>query len=191
MARKRRDENLREEIIGAAERLLAEGPGNLTARAVTAAAGVSTGTLFHYFPSIDHLVLAVAERAAGTQVGVFGDPERDGVEGVIGRLFDVDRRDTVLPWLRQRAIDAPQLRDGLRRYDDLVAARYLQAVTASAARLNLTDAADTEAAIEVVRALAEGLQLRLASDTLAVEPQRFVKVVAEMVAGWIAAEGQR
>ena len=173
---------MREAIMSVTQELLAGAPaGGVTARAVTAAAGVSTGTLFHYFGSIDELLLAVAERAAAQQPTRFGDPVHDGVEGVLARLFSVDRRDTVLPWLRQRAIESDALRAGLHRYDTSVNESYRAAIELSRERLNLDDDVDVEAAIEVVRALAEGFQLRLASGTLGVDPERFVHVVAKLV----------
>ncbi|MGH9086264.1 MAG: TetR/AcrR family transcriptional regulator [Acidimicrobiales bacterium] len=185
MARPRRDENLREAIIEAAEGLLrSTDPGGVTTRALTAAAGVSTGTLFHYFESIDALFLAVARRAAERQRTEFGDPAHDGVDAVIARLFDVDRRDTVLPWLRQRAVGSPELRRALREYDGLVLHQLVDAVTTSADRIGLREDVDLAASIEVVRALAEGFQLRLGSDTLGVEPGRFTKVVGELLSSW-------
>jgi len=186
VARQRRDENLREAILDAAEALLGRDDATaVTTRAVTGAAGVSTGTLFHYFGSLDELLLAVVRRAADRQQVEFGDPVRDGVEAVIGRLFNPDRRDTALPWLRQRAIGSRELRPALREYDELVQERFMDAVTASADRLGLREDADVAAAVEVVRALAEGFQLRLRSQTLAVEPERFTKVVGELVSSWI------
>jgi hypothetical protein len=135
---------------------------------------------------MDELLLAVARRAAETQPGVFGDPAVDGIDAVIARLFDVDRRDTVLPWLRQRAAGSPALRRALREYDRVVLDQFADAVDASAERIGLRPDIDVAAAVEAVRALAEGYQLRLSSDTLGVEPERFTKVVGDLLASWIA-----
>lgn len=187
MARQRRDENLRIAIVEAAERLLGSGdPSAVTARAVTSMAGVSTGTLFHYFASMDELVLAVARQAADRQRGEFGDPAVDGIDAVIARLFDPERRDTVLPWLRQRALGSPALQRALQEYDRMVLDQFTETVTASADRIGLRSDVDVAAAVEAVRALAEGYQLRLSSGTLAVEPERFTKVVSDLLGSWMA-----
>src|SRR5687768_12848409 len=104
MGSRRDDEDLRAAILDAAEALLAEGPQAVTGRAVQRAAGVSSGTFSHYFRTVDDLLLTVARRGAERQQANFGDPAADGVDAVLQRLFDPDRRDTVLPWLRQHAI---------------------------------------------------------------------------------------
>lgn len=181
MGRRRTEENLREVILDATERLLGDDPAGLTSRAVQSAAGVSSGTFFHYFPTVDELLLAVAERAAERQPAAFGHLADEGLAAVLTRLFDPDRRDVVLPWLRQRAIGSPQLQRALRRYDERVTADLLAGIRSLLVRAGLDGAIDLEAAVEVVRALAEGFQLRLASDTLAVGPQRFATMAIELI----------
>lgn len=181
MARHRRSEGLRDRIIDACEARLANGPASVTARDVAAAAGVSNGTFFHYFPSVDDLLLAVADRAASTQRASFGDPSTDGINVVLARLFDPARRDTVLPWLRQRAPGSPTLTAALQRYDRDVNAQYATALRVAANQIGLRDDVDLEAAVEVVRALAEGFQLRLGSGTLTVDAERFVATVIDAV----------
>ena len=175
----RRNEDLRTALLEAAERLLAQS-APLSTRAVQREAGVSSGTFFHYFPSLDELLLAVARRRAGQQADHFGDPVAEPIEAVLGRLFDPDRRDTVLPWLRQRAIDAPELRSSLRAYDAAVSAEYAQAINASPVAGPLADV-DLPALIELVRALAEGYQLRVSSGTLGIEPERFLAVLLSLL----------
>lgn len=189
MGRRRTGENLRQVILDTAERLLGDDPAALTSRAVQAAAGVSTGTFFHYFPTVDDLLLAVAERAADRQPANFGDPASAGVVAVLTRLFDPERRDTVLPWLRQRAVSSPQLQRALRRYDERVAEQLLAGIRSIAAQAGISDDVDLEAAVEVVRALAEGYQLRLASGTLAVEPERFASLAIDLIVRGADREG--
>jgi AcrR family transcriptional regulator len=192
MARHRRSEGLRDRILDACETQLAAGPASVTAREVAAAAGVSNGTLFHYFPSVDDLLLAVADRVASTQGASFGDPSADGIDVVLARLFDPARRDTVLPWLRQRAPASPTLTAALQRYDRDVNAQYAAALRAVADRIGLRDDVDIEAAVEVVRALAEGFQLRLGSDTLTVDAERFVATVIDAVrSAWLDQRSMR
>jgi AcrR family transcriptional regulator len=191
VARRRSAEDLREAILDACERCLEKGAAEITTRAVMAEAGVSTGTLYHYFGTLDELLLAVAMRAAARQGDEFGDPSTQGVATVIARLFDPERRDTVLPWLRQRAIASAGLRDALRQYDDVVRATFASAVAESAAATALPEGLDLEAAVEVVRALAEGYQLRLSSGTLGVSPERFVATFVGLIdAGWLSPPGR-
>ena len=189
MPRHRSDEDLRERILDACEAQLVAGPAAVTVREVAARAGVSNGTLYHYFASSDDLLLAVAARAASRQRETFGDPSR-GVAAVLQRLFDATRRDTVLPWLRQRAIASPDLAAALQRYDHDVNAAYTTAIRDAASSIGLADAVDIEAAVEVIRALAEGFQLRVASSTLAIEPARFTaSVVDAVLTTWFNAPG--
>lgn len=184
MPRHRSEEDLRERILDACEQQLAAGPTSVTVREVAARAGVSNGTLYHYFPSIDELLLAAATRSASRQQDSFGDPAQ-GVAPLLGRLFDANRRDTVLPWLRQRAMASPELTAALQRYDSEVNAIYADSIRSAATDLGLSDDVDVEAAVEVVRALAEGFQLRVASGTLTVDPDRFVSsAVAAVTATW-------
>ena len=88
---------MRERLIDAAEACQHAGSGELSAREVMAQAGVSTGTLYHYFTSLDELLLAVAERAAATQPDRFGPPEggTDPLGMILHQLFHADRRDEV------------------------------------------------------------------------------------------------
>ncbi len=180
MPRHRRGEDLRERILDACERQLADGPAAVTVREVAKAAGVSNGTLYHYFPSIDELLFAVATRAASLQQQAFGDPTQ-GVTAVLLRLFDPGRRDTILPWLRLRARTSPESAAALQRYDRDVNAQYATAIRAAADDLGLRDGVDIEAAVEIVRALAEGFQLRAASDTFTLEPDRLVAAILDAI----------
>lgn len=162
------------------------GPAGVTARAVATRAGVSNGTLYHYFPSIDALLLAVADRAASRQIGTFGDPV-GGLGSVLRRLFDADRRDTVLPWLRLRAQTSPEVAAALQRYDHEVNSTYALALRSAGSDIGLRADVDVEAVVEVVRALAEALQLRAASNTLVVEADRFVDAALDAITtAWLA-----
>ena len=187
----RRDGLVREQIIEAAAIALAEGDGDLTVRDVIARAGVSNGTLYHYFPSLDLLLLAVAERASANQEPTFGPLRGAGdLVALLSRLFSPDRADTVLPWLRHRAVNDESLQAALRRYDDevrdwLVAA--LRALPAGVVRRSV----DFESAVEVVRCLAEGYQLRQRSGTLGVEPERFLDALLDLLRrSWAPGIGQ-
>lgn len=190
MARRRSSENLREAVLDACERCLEKSAAEITARNVMSEAGVSTGTLYHYFGSLDELLLAVAVRAAGRQHTEFGDPASQGIEAVLAGLFDPDRRDTVLPWLRQRAMSSAALRVALRHYDEAVQATYVSLIRESPGASELSDDVDLEAAVELVRALAEGYQLRVSSGTLGVSAERFVATMTNLIAtGWLARLG--
>lgn len=177
----RRDGLVRDQIVEAAAAALAEGDGELTVRDVIARAGVSNGTLYHYFPSLDLLLLAVAQRASAAQPDAFGSPgSASDLLAVLGRLFASERADTVLPWLRHKAISDHSLRVALRRYDREVRDRLvsaLEGLPAGVVRRNV----DLEAAVEVVRCLAEGYQLRQRSGTLGVQPDRFLDALLDLL----------
>lgn len=178
--RHRQGEDLRARILDACERQLADGPAAVTVRDVAEAAGVSNGTLYHYFPSIDELLLEVATRAASVQQQAFGNPA-EGFAAVIARLFDPARRDTILPWLRLRARTSPELAAALKQYDRSVNAQYAEAIRAAAGDLGLREHVHIESAVEIVRALAEGVQLRIASATLAVDPDQLVAAILDVI----------
>lgn len=66
----------RREIVEAARAVFAErGFSGTSMAALVAATGISTGTLYHYFPSKAELVAAVAEGRDGTQDGGFDAQE--------------------------------------------------------------------------------------------------------------------
>lgn len=181
---------LREAILDEAERLLSAGPQAVTSRSVQRAAGVSSGTFFYYFPTVDDLLLAVAVRAAERQPRAFGDPVVDGIDQVLARLFDPARRDTVLPWLRQRAVASPGLQRALTRYDTAVADRFASAIRTALDTTDVLDGVDLEATVEVVRALAEGFQLRLASNAMTIDPERFARAAIEFVGYGVVRAGR-
>jgi AcrR family transcriptional regulator len=184
--RHRQGEDLRGRILDACERQLADGPAAVTVREVAETAGVSNGTLYHYFPSVDELLFAVATRAASVQQQAFGSPA-EGFTAVIARLFDPARRDTILPWLRLRARTSPELAAAIKHYDRSVNAQYTEAIRAAADDLGLRDHVDIESAVEIVRALAEGVQLRVASDTLAVDSGQLVAAIVDVLTNaWFA-----
>ena len=181
MPARRGDGLVRDQIIEAAALALAEGEDDLTVREVIARSGVSNGTLYHYFPSLDLLLLAVAERASARQEPTFG-PLRSAEDlfVLLAGLFSPERADTVLPRLRHRAVKDDSLRAALGRYDDevrdwLVGA--LRDLPAGVVRRNV----DLEAAVEVVRCLAEGFQLRQRSGTLGVGPERFLDALLDLL----------
>lgn len=67
-ARNKRGEGaqLRDEIVGAATKLLEDGtPENVTLRGIARQAGISAPSIYAHFPDLDSILLAVAQRAFG------------------------------------------------------------------------------------------------------------------------------
>ncbi|HEU4409845.1 MAG TPA: TetR/AcrR family transcriptional regulator [Polyangiaceae bacterium] len=94
-----------EAILGATERLLVnEGYERLSTNRVAAAAGVSVGSLYQYFPSKEALVAALADRHRERMMAVLFErmaafidapPERAARE-IVRALFEADAREREL-----------------------------------------------------------------------------------------------
>ncbi|WP_327010841.1 TetR/AcrR family transcriptional regulator [Dactylosporangium sp. NBC_01737] len=80
----------RQQLFAALERVIAaEGPGGLTGRAVTRAAGVATGLLYTHFADFDAFLTGYAvDRAFQLAGAVAGLPERAGTGTPAGNLGD-------------------------------------------------------------------------------------------------------
>jgi AcrR family transcriptional regulator len=77
-ARNKRGEGaqLRDEIVGAATKLLDDGlPQGVTLRAVARAAGISAPSIYAHFPDLDSILLAVAQEAFASLEHDLGEPD--------------------------------------------------------------------------------------------------------------------
>lgn len=162
-----------------------DGPDALTTRAVVAEAGVSTGALYHHFPSLDHLLAAVAEdelragvaRAAAVDPGGAGGPLAWLVEAVVG---DVDLAVTVAS-LRARAEAGEDGPAAVARVQAMVAATVGEVVAQARDLGQIEPTLDVEALVEVVDILWDGLGRRHARGLLRTSPDRVVATVARIL----------
>lgn len=81
----------RQHLFAAAERVIAaEGPGQLTSRAVTREAGVSTGLLFAHFANFDDFLVGyMVDRSFQIGGGAAGLPGRAGTGTVAANLTEI------------------------------------------------------------------------------------------------------
>lgn len=90
--RERRREETSQRLLDEAARLFANyGYPNTTVEAITDAADVGKGTFFNYFPSKEHVLIALAQRQVGTIAAAAGrmeakQPVREQMRAVVHRL---------------------------------------------------------------------------------------------------------
>ncbi|MEV4508170.1 TetR/AcrR family transcriptional regulator [Dactylosporangium sp. NPDC049525] len=107
----------RQQLFAALERVIAaDGPGGLTGRAVTRAAGVATGLLYTHFADFDAFLTGYAvDRAFQLAGAVAGLPERAGSGTPAGNLSDAllaTPLDTLVAYTRLGA-SRPSLASGV------------------------------------------------------------------------------
>ncbi len=192
-------QGVRERILEALEDTWREkGAHELTTRDILARAGVSNGTLSHYFGSKDSLAAALAERLAERNLlalrlaGILEDsiPTVDR----LGRLFPnapLTFQGSLLPELRARAIHEEAVRQALHSFD-----RYLED-----ALLPLIEKAKTEgliredisapALIELAFIFFEGLIARSNSNTLNNSQTDVYGLFVELLVDGAAPEAKR
>jgi len=109
--RARRRQETGQRLLDAAVRLFAEhGFANTTVEDITRAADVGKGTFFNYFPSKEHVLVALGERQVGTIAAAAGsiDPDipiREQVRRVVHQL--------AAGWLRSKRLIRTMLGVGL------------------------------------------------------------------------------
>ena len=115
-----------EQILGAAERtVLTQGVESLSVAAVARELGLAPNSIYWYFPSRDHLIVATARRILGRIIQSESAQDLDGVERILWFVDQMGDLHRVRFALARRARDAPVLaaflvelatllRDGLR-----------------------------------------------------------------------------
>lgn len=109
--RERRRQETGQRLLDAAVRLFAErGFANTTVEDITQAADVGKGTFFNYFPSKEHVLVALGERQVGRIAAAAGsidpdEPLRDQIRRVVHQL--------AAGWLRSKRLIRTMLGVGL------------------------------------------------------------------------------
>jgi AcrR family transcriptional regulator len=162
--------------------LLEKGLEGMTTREVLERAGMSAGTLYHYFSGKDDLVMALAERIAETEFGDLGEAEDDvDLLALTGRLLGVHEEVSVLPELRVRARLDADVRRALARYDELTIGRFVPLVVNAQERGLLAPDLDAAAVVELVELLFEALQSHAAAGTFVTSHERVVGAFLSML----------
>ena len=145
----------------------------MTTRAVLDRAGMSAGTLYHYFSGKDDLVMALAERIAAVEFGDLGESAGDvDLLALTGRLLEPHDVYSVLPELRVRARLDADVRRALARYDELTVARFVPLVEQAQQAGVLSADLDAPALVELVELLFEALQSHAAAGTFVTSHER-------------------
>jgi AcrR family transcriptional regulator len=164
---------VRERLLDAAyECLDQKGLEGLTTREVLERAGMSAGTLYHYFSGKDDLVMALAERAVQVE---FPDLAEDAdLLDLVGRLLSPHPGFSVLPELRVRARIDPQLRRALVRYDELTVSRFTPMVEHAQRDGQIADDVDAAALVELVEMMFEAVHAHAEAQTFVTSHERVV-----------------
>lgn len=177
-------EAVRAKLLRAAARCLTrKGYEATTTRDIAAEANVSAGTLYNYFPSKEALIEALAEEHLGAdllRVGVTDlDPDHLLVilrDFVFGRPGGGTR---VLAQLRGRV--SPEANPPVGRFNSYVVDAFLPAVKEAQAEGKVRADLDTEALIELIDIVWDGMTRRAAGRTFRTSYERVGAVAMALV----------
>jgi AcrR family transcriptional regulator len=180
---------VRDQLLDAAGECLHElGYERTTTREILRRAGLSAGSLYHYFGGKEELFAALADRIFHRDIDALV-PSSDGgsmaatLDSLVGRLFDPANSSTLLPQLRARAPFEPELARALSRWDDkMVGAMSLFVRTAQDEGVVREDL-DASALVEVVIIFFEGLRTRQAAGAFATSFDRTRDTFLELLVG--------
>jgi AcrR family transcriptional regulator len=158
---------VRERLLDAAHECLHErGYDAVTTREILDRAGLSAGTLYHYFSGKDDLMMALAERVAAVELpellGVGDGHDLAALTRVVRAILTA-RGDTLLPELRSRARVDPHVRKALARYDSLLVEGTAPLVERAQLEGHVDPSLDAAALVELVELVFEAVQAHLAS----------------------------
>ena len=164
---------VRRRLLDAAYECLEEkGLDGMTTRDVLERAGMSAGTLYHYFSGKDDLVIALAERIAATD---FPRLTNDvDLLAVVARLLGPHQTSSLMPELRLRARVDPNVRLALARYDQITIGRFVPMVERAKDDGLLSAETDAAALIELVELVYEAVQSHAAAGTWVTSHERVV-----------------
>lgn len=151
-----------DELLDAAESLFEErGFAGTTTALLARTAGVSERTLFWYFPTKDHVLVAVVDRAWGRQSEALtrGPVPRDFADGLFRVLLAMRGIRHLLPTMHQRAEVSEVVEDARARYRDL----GHRAIVAGLRPLGVPEA-ELDASVEIVACFTDGVLLRNLDD---------------------------
>ena len=177
-------EAVRSKLLKAAARCLArKGYEATTTRDIATEAKVSAGTLYNYFPSKEALIEALAEEHLGADLLAIGLSNVDpGGLLVILRDFVFGRPgpgSRVLAQLRGRV--SPEANPPVGRFNSWVVDAFLPAVKEAQATGRVRADLDTEAVIELIDIVWDGMTRRAAGRTFHTSYERVGAVAMALV----------
>jgi AcrR family transcriptional regulator len=168
---------VRDRLLQAAEACLFErGYEALTTRDILERAGLSAGTLYHYFEGKDDLVAALSQRIADEDLALLLSASTPAEAiALVREILEPSNWQSLAPLLRHRAAFDADVREALTRYD--------RALVHGASRLIPEGSRiDAEAVVELVQLVYEGLSARAAADTFATSHRRIADTFVELIA---------
>lgn len=154
-----------DQILAVAEQQLLEGGyGNLSLAAIARTLGIRQGSIYWYFPSKDHLLVAAIER---TLVALAAHkPSGEGlVTEILWAVEQLEQFQSLRVAVHERARSAPVVADFERRFRAL-----LETMLTGALRPHMS-AADLDLAADAFLAIVEGVLLQR------IEPSRRTRVL--------------
>jgi AcrR family transcriptional regulator len=173
-------EAVRDRLLEATRRCLTrKGYEGTTVRDIAAEAGVSIGTLYNYFASKEDLIEALSEHVLGADLTQL-DESSDLI--AILRDFVFERPDAgaaVLAQLRGRV--SKDANPAVARFNDYIVESFLPLVKAAQASGSVRSDLDTEALIELVDLLWDGMTRRHAGRTFRTNYERVGAVAVQLL----------
>lgn len=177
-------EAVRSKLLKAAARCLArKGYEATTTRDIATEAKVSAGTLYNYFPSKEALIEELAEDVLGADLAEVGaaDVDPDRLVALL-RNFVFGRPGGGTPVLAQlRGRVSPDANPPVGRFNSYVVDSFLPAVKAAQAAGRVRADLDTEAVIELIDILWDGMTRRAAGRTFHTSYERVGAVAMELL----------
>jgi AcrR family transcriptional regulator len=164
---------VRQRLLDAAHVCLEEkGLEGMTTREVLERAGMSAGTLYHYFTGKDDLVMALAERIAATDFPHLSDDV--DLLAVVARLLGPHETSSLMPELRLRARFDADVRNALSHYDEITIGRFVPVVEQAMYDGLIDTATDAAAMVELVELVYEAVQAHAAARMWVTSHERVV-----------------
>jgi AcrR family transcriptional regulator len=187
---------VRQSILDAAYRIIEHGDfSNLTTRSIIEEAGISNGTLYHYFPSIDHLYAELAEAGLrGAMAGIVRAPEGPGADepdasDAVGRLVRWLRHDMLgdrelaeaVALFRSRIELGDMQREAVEGLNRYAVAQFGDLVRHLQAEGSFREDVDADALVEMIDFLWDGLGRRQAAGTFQTSYDRAVTTIIDVL----------
>ena len=182
-------EAVRRRIMDAAMRCLQRNDyKNVTTREVLAEAGLSVGTFYNYFPTKEHLYEALAEEALGQDViavmraGDHGKPVAVSLLSFL-RDYAMTQPEPAVgaATFRGRMDAGPDAAEAIIRLNQYVVREFAPLVEKAQADGWIRGDLDTEALVELIDVVWDGLGRRQATGTFQTSFQRVGGVMIELV----------
>jgi AcrR family transcriptional regulator len=160
---------------------------DVTTRELLAEAGLSTGTFYNYFPSKEDLYEALAEEALATDVarildrGSHGSPLGPGLLSFLQRVFANPTTAMAVASLRSRMPANPVAAEAVARLNRYVVATLTPLVQASADEGFLRADLDSEALVELIDLVWDGMGRRQAQGTFETSYARVARSMLQLL----------